>query len=136
MGELHRRRLIEQLIAVTPGEVIWEAAERAVIRAARRPSMVIALTTLMDPNLAGLIHTLRRSGIDVSVIALDVDPVLPPATGQARLLGRRIWSMERDRLHDRLAGEGIPVVVWRSIDPADVPLARLDELRTLWRRLG
>jgi hypothetical protein len=72
----------------------------------------------------------------VSVIALDVDPVLPPATGQARLLGRRIWSMERDRLHDRLAGEGIPVVVWRSIDPADVPLARLDELRTLWRRLG
>jgi hypothetical protein len=44
--------------------------------------------------------------------------------------------MERDRLRDRLAGEGIPVVVWRSIDPPDVPLARLDELRTLWRRLG
>ena len=136
MGELHRRRLIEQLIAVTPGEVIWEAAERAVIRAARRPSMVVALTPLMDPNLAGLIHTLRRSGIDVSVIALDVDPALPPATGQARVLGRRIWSMERDRLRDRLAGEGVPVVVWRSIDPPDVPLARLDELRTLWRRLG
>jgi uncharacterized protein (DUF58 family) len=136
MGELHRRRLLEQLIAVTPGEVIWEVAERAVIRAARRPSMVIALTTLMDPNLAGLIHTLRRSGIDVSVVALDVDPALPPATGQARTLGRRIWSMERDRLRDRLAGEGIPIVLWRSIDPADVPLARLDELRKSWHRLG
>ena len=136
MGELHRRRLLEQLMAVTPGEVIWEAAERAVIRAARRPAMVIALTTLMDPNLAGLIHILRRSGIDVSVIALEVDPALPPATGQARMLGRRIWSMERDRLRDRLAGEGIPVVVWRSIDPPDVPLARLDEMRTSWRRLA
>ncbi|HSJ85317.1 MAG TPA: DUF58 domain-containing protein [Acidimicrobiia bacterium] len=136
MGELHRRRLLEQLMGVTPGEVIWEAAERAVIRAARRPSMVIALTTLMDPSLAGLMHTLRRSGIDVSVVALDVDPALPPATGQARSLGRRIWSMERDRLRDRLAGEGIPVVVWRTIDPADVPLARLDEMRTSWRRLA
>jgi uncharacterized protein (DUF58 family) len=136
IGELHRRRLLEQLMGVTPGEVIWEAAERAVIRAARRPSMVIALTTLMDPSLAGLMHTLRRSGIDVSVVVLDVDPALPPATGQARLLGRRIWSMERDRLRDRLAGEGIPVVVWRSIDPPDVPLARLDEMRTSWRRLA
>ena len=136
MGELHRRRLLEQLMGVAPGEVIWEAAERAVIRAARRPSMVIALTSLTDPSLAGLVHTLRRSGIDVSVIALDVDPALPPPGGQARMLGRRIWAMERDRLRDRLAGEGIPIVVWRSIDPADVPVARLAELRTLWRRLG
>ena len=136
MGELHRRRLLEQLMGVAPGEVIWEAAERAVIRAARRPSMVIALTPLTDPSLAGLVHTLRRSGIDVSVIALDVDPALPPPSGQARMLGRRIWAMERDRLRDRLAGEGIPIVVWRSIDPADVPVARLAELRTLWRRLG
>jgi uncharacterized protein (DUF58 family) len=135
-GELHRRRLLEQLMGVTPGEVIWEAAERAVIRAARRPSMVIALTPFMDPSLAGLMHSLRRSGIDVSVIALDVEPALPPPTGQARMLGRRIWAMERDRLRDRLAAEGIPVVLWSSIDPADVPLARLDELRTMWRRLG
>jgi hypothetical protein len=98
--------------------------------------MVIALTPFMDPSLAGLMHSLRRSGIDVSVIALDVEPALPPPTGQARMLGRRIWAMERDRLRDRLAAEGIPVVLWSSIDPADVPLARLDELRTMWRRLG
>jgi uncharacterized protein (DUF58 family) len=136
MGELHRRRLLEQLMGVEPGEVIWEAAERAVIRAARRPSMVVALTPLMDPSMAGLIHTLRRSGIDLSVVALDVDPALPPPSGQARMLGRRIWAMERDRLRHRLAGEGIPIVVWRSIDPADVPLARLEELRKQWRRHG
>lgn len=136
MGEWHRRRLLEQLIGVAPGEVMWEAAERAVIRAARRPSLVVALTPLIDPNMAGLIHTLRRSGIDVSVIALDVDPALPPPSGKVRMLGRRIWAMERDRLRDRLAGEGTPVVVWRSIDPPDVPLARLDEMRTRWRRLG
>jgi len=136
IGELHRRHLVEQLMTVVPGEVIWQAAERAVIRAARRPSMVIALSPLMDPNMAGLIHTLRRSGVDVSVIALDVEPALPPPAGQARLLGRRIWAMERDRLRDKLVGEGVPVAVWRSIDPADVPLAQLDTWRTSWRRLG
>jgi uncharacterized protein (DUF58 family) len=134
MGELHRRQLLEQLMSVTPGEVIWEAAERAVVRAARRPSMVIALTPLLDPSMAGLIHTLRRSGVDISAIVLDVDPVLPPPLGQARMLGRRIWEMERDRLRDRLAGEGTPIAVWRSIDPPDVPLAQLETWRNSWRR--
>jgi len=136
MGEMHRRRLLEQLMGVAPGEVIWEAAERAVVRAARPPSFVIALTPLMDPNMAGLIHTLRRSGVDVSVIALDPDPVLTQPEGQARTLGRRIWAMERERLFDRLAGERIPISTWRSIDPADVPLARLESWRTSWRRHG
>jgi uncharacterized protein (DUF58 family) len=135
-GEAHRRRLLEQLMGVVPGEVIWEAAHRAVVRAARRPSMVIALTPLMDPNMAGLIHTLRRSGVDVSVIALDVEPVLPPPGGQARVLGRRIWAMERGRLGDRLTGEGVPIAVWRAIDPPEVPLAQLDSWRTSWRRRG
>lgn len=136
MGLLHLRRLLDQLMGVVPGEVLWEAAERAVVRAARRPSMVIALTPLMDPRMAGLIHTLKRSGVDVSVVALDVDPVLPPPAGQARVLGRRIWAMERERLRDRLAGEGVPVVSWRSIDPPEVPLAQLDTWRARWRRLG
>ncbi len=136
LGELHRRHLLEQLMGVVPGEVIWEAAERAVVRAARRPSFVIALTPLLDPEMAGLIHSLRRSGIDISVVALDVEPVLPPVADPGRRLGRRVWAMERDRLRDRLAGEGIPMAVWRAIDPPDVPLARLSEWRSSWRRHG
>jgi uncharacterized protein (DUF58 family) len=136
MGELHRRRLLEQLMGVVPGEVIWEAAERAVIRAARRPSMVIALTPLMDPAMSGLIHTLKRSGVDISVVALDAEPVLPPPVGQPRTLGRRIWAMERERLRDRLSAEGIPIATWRSIDPPDVPIAQLETWRPRWRRHG
>ncbi|MEX1126304.1 MAG: DUF58 domain-containing protein [Acidimicrobiia bacterium] len=134
MGESHRRRTLEQLMSVTPGKVMWEAAERAVIRAARRPAMVIALTSLLDPNLAGLIHSMRRSGIDVSVIEMDVEPALSPPGDEARSLGRRIWSLERERLRDRLASEGIPITIWRSGEPADVPIARLEQWRTSWRR--
>ncbi len=136
LGELHRRQLLEQLMGVVPGEVIWEAAERAVVRVARRPSFVIALTPLLSPEMAGLIHSLRRSGVDISVVALDVEPVLPPVTDPGRRLGRRVWALERDRLRDRLAGEGIPIATWRTIDPPDVPLARLSEWRSSWRRRG
>jgi uncharacterized protein (DUF58 family) len=134
MGESHRRRTMEQLMAVTPSKVLWEAAERAVSRAARRPAMVIALTSLLDPNLAGLMHSLRRSGMDVSVIEIDVESVLPPPADEARSVGRRIWSLERERLRDRLAGEGIPITVWRGDEPADVPITRLEQWRTSWRR--
>ncbi|MGA7096837.1 MAG: DUF58 domain-containing protein [Acidimicrobiia bacterium] len=134
MGELHRRRLLEQLMGVTPGEVVWEAAQRAVLRAARRPSMVIALTPLLDPEMAGVIHGLRRSGVDISVVEIELEHLLSPPDGAPRELGRRIWAMERDRLRDRLVSEGIPIVTWRGPDPPDVPLAELSQWRTAWRR--
>jgi uncharacterized protein (DUF58 family) len=134
MGETHRRRTLEQLMSVAPGKVMWAAAERAVARAAKRPAMVIALTSLLDPNLGGLLHSMRHSGIDVSVIEMDVEPVLGPPSNEARSLGRRVWMMERERLRDRLASEGIPITVWRWGEPADVPIARLEQWRTSWRR--
>jgi uncharacterized protein (DUF58 family) len=136
LGELHRRHLLEQLMGVVPGEVIWEAAERAVVRVARRPSFVIVLTPLLNPEMAGLVHSLRRSGVDISVVALDVEPLLPNVADPGRRLGRRVWAMERDRLTDRLAGEGVPIAVWRNTDPPDVPLAGLAEWRSSWRRHG
>jgi uncharacterized protein (DUF58 family) len=136
MGELHRRRLLEQLLAVAPGQVVWEAAEQAVARVARRPAMVVALTPLMDPNMAGLIHTLRRSGLDVRVVGLDVEGALVEPEDEARALARRIWVMERQRLRDRLAGEGVPFAVWKAGDPPDVPLAQIESWKAAWRRLG
>jgi uncharacterized protein (DUF58 family) len=136
MGESHRRRLVAQLMAIVPGEVLWEAAERALIRAARRPSMVIAMTPLMDIHLAGMLHAVGRAGVDISIVELDVDSVLPPTAGETRALGRRIWAMERARLRDKLIAEGIPVARWRTIDAPEVPISQLQEWRTSWRRLA
>jgi uncharacterized protein (DUF58 family) len=135
MGESHRRRTLEQLMSVAaPGRVIWDAAERAITRAAKSPAMVIALTSLLDPDFGGLMHTMRRSGIDVSVIEMDVEPALAAPSNEARSIGRRVWVMERERLRDRLASEGVPITVWHADEPADVPIARLEEWRTSWRR--
>jgi len=134
MGENHRRRLVEQLISVIPGQVLWEAVERAVVRAAKRPAMVIALTPLLDSNLSGVLYALRRSGVDISVIEIDATGELDPPEGGDRLLGRRIWAMERERLRERLSGAGVPVAVWRELDSPDVPLSRLDLWRSSWQR--
>jgi uncharacterized protein (DUF58 family) len=134
MGETHRRRLVEQLMGVIPGQVLWEAAERAVIRAAKRPAMVIALTPLLDSNVAGVLYSLRRSGVDISVIEIDASSELPMPERGDRRLGRRIWAMERERLRDRLSGAGVPVAVWKDIDSADVPLSKLDLWRSSWQR--
>jgi uncharacterized protein (DUF58 family) len=90
----------------------------------------------MDPNMAGLIHTLRRSGLDVRVVGLDVEGALVEPEDEARALARRIWVMERQRLRDRLAGEGVPFAVWKAGDPPDVPLAQIESWKAAWRRLG
>lgn len=134
MGELHRRRLLEQLLGVVPGEVVWDAVERTVVRAAKRPSMVIALTPLLDPSMGGLLNTVRRSGVDVSVIEIDASEELPEAQREERALGRRIWQMDRERLRDRLAAVGIPNALWHPADSPEVPLHQLELWRTSWRR--
>ena len=134
MGEGHRRHLLEQLISVTPGRVSWDAVERTVARVARRPAMVIVLTSLIDPNLAGITHSMRQSGLDVSVIELEVGSLLSPPADDTRALGRRIWAMDLDRIRDRLAAEGIPMAVWSPDDGPDIPIARLEQWRTSWRR--
>ena len=134
MGEGHRRQLLEQLISVTPGRVSWSSVERTVARVARRPAMVIVLTSLIEPDLAGIAHSMRRSGLDVSVIELDVTSLLPPPADETRALGRRVWAMDIDRLRDRLASEGIPITLWQPDDAPDVPVARIEQWRTSWRR--
>jgi uncharacterized protein (DUF58 family) len=134
MGEAHRRRLIEQLLAVLPGQVVWDAVERAVIRAAKRPAMVIALTPLLDTNMAGLLNVLRRSGVDVSIIELDIAEALVEPDRPERSIGRRIWQMERERVRDRLAAAGIPIAVWDPAERPEIPLHQLELWRMSWRR--
>ena len=96
--------------------------------------MVVAITPLIDDHLAGMIHLLGRSGIDVAVVEVELAGILAPPEGQSRFLARRIWSMERERLADRLKAEGIAISPWRAIDPPEVPLRNLDEWRRSWRR--
>jgi len=133
MGERHRRQLIEQLLSVVPGQVIWEAIERTLFRAARQPAMLLALTPLLDGELAGTLHFLRVAGVDVVVVEVDID--LDPGDDPAEILSLRLWRLDRDRLRDRLTSSGIPVATWSGVDPPEIPLDTIEGWRKAWRRV-
>jgi uncharacterized protein (DUF58 family) len=132
-GEAHRRRVLEQLLSVQSGDSGRLAIERGLARVARRPALVIILTPLLDDSLAGLAHSMRVAGIDLAMIEVDPIGFLAAPTNEARSLGRRVWRMERDRLRELLAGDGIPVAPWREGEPPDVPIARIAQWRSTWR---
>jgi uncharacterized protein (DUF58 family) len=132
-GEQHRRRIIEQLLGVQGGDSTPIAVERAVLRVAVRPALVIMLTPMLDDSLAGLAHSLRVSGIDVAMIEVDPSEFLPEPTNEPREIGRRVWKMERDRLRDLLVADGIALAPWRRADPPDVVLSQLASWRSSWR---
>lgn len=132
-GEAHRRRILEQLLAVQGGSSNRHAIERAVLRAAKRPALVILLTPMLDDALAGLAHSMRISGLDTAIVEIDPTGYLPEPSNDARELGRRLWLLERDRLRQLLAADWIPVAPWRAGHPADVPLSQLASWRSSWR---
>lgn len=132
-GEAHRRRILAGLMAVGEGSSNRHAIERTVMRAAKRPALVIMLTPLLDDSLAGLAHSMRTSGLDMAIVELDPAGFLPESSNEARALGRRVWTMERERLRDLLAADGIPVAPWSADQPPTVPLSRLASWRTSWR---
>lgn len=132
-GESHRRRILDQLLGVEEGESSRAAIERAVLRVAVKPAFVIILTPMLDDSLAGIAHSLRVSGLDIALVEVDPVMFLPPPTNPPRQVGRRVWTMERDRLRDRLAGDGIPVAPWRVGDAPDVPLSQIANWRASWR---
>jgi uncharacterized protein (DUF58 family) len=132
-GELHRRRLVEQLLDIHGGESSRATIERAVLRVAVRPALVIILTPMLDDSLAGLAHSLRVSGLDVAMIEIDPIGFLSPPKNEPREIGRRVWRMERERLRNLLVGDGIPVAPWKAGEPADVALAQIASWRSAWR---
>lgn len=132
-GEAHRRRLLEQLLSIQEGEASRVAIERAVLRVAKEPALVIILTPMLDDSLAGVAHALRITGIDVALIEIDPVGQIGEPTSPARDAGRRVWRMERERLRDLLAADGIPVAPWQAEEPADVPLAQIASWRSAWR---
>lgn len=133
-GEAHRRRVLEQLLTVDEGEANPDAIQRAVRRLVSRPALVVVLSPMIDGTVAGLAHSMRVGGIDVAMIEVDPSGLLPEPPDEATALGRRLWQMERQRLRDLLADDGIPVALWSEGETADVPLSRLSTWKRSWRR--
>ena len=131
-GERALLALCDRLLAT---RAAWTEAQRSVrfLPAHVIPSgaLVVGLTPLHDTRMVVALADLRRRGLEVAAIEIDVvdevtatarDRGLPPAA-------LRLWRLELERRRSALAGVGIPVVPWPADDDAALALDTLARLR-------
>jgi uncharacterized protein (DUF58 family) len=92
-------------------------------------ALVIALSPLLDPRARAVLLDLRSRGFDVTVVELDVDPLLPPATDEVGRLARRLWRLERETARAAYPRAGVAVATWTPGQPFEGVLARLGTAR-------
>jgi uncharacterized protein (DUF58 family) len=134
-GRVHEHRLLAATMATqaTP-EPVWMAVDRILDHTVRPPSMVVFVSPLLDDALVGRIHRLARAGIDVAVVAIEVDSWLRAPQDGTRSIARRIWRLERETTVDRLRESGVAVVDWRPGRPLDELMREMEEWRRRLRR--
>lgn len=130
-GPRQLHRVVDALLA---SRVYASEASKTVAaiphRALPPAALVIGLTPLLDDRGVGALLDLRHRGFDVAVV--DVFPLvaLPPGTGEAEQLGRRLWQVHRESIRSRLAELGVPAVTWAE----GVPFAAVIEEVRSYRR--
>lgn len=134
-GAIHEQRLLAAAMATqaTP-EPVWMAVDRILDHTLRPPSMVVFVSPLLDDGLVGRIRRLAVAGIDVAVVAIDVTGWLRMSEDPLRGLARRIWTMEREVVVDRLRQTGVAVVEWRPGRSLDELMKEMEEWRRRLRR--
>lgn len=145
MGTTALYRIVDALLAsaVVPTSALKDLRSLPV-RGLPPRALVLALTPLLDARAVGILHELRRRGRDVAVV--DVSPLSYEVAGKGRRrraddhrarvrsLARRLWALERDRLHDSLRSAGIAVVAWKRDEPVEVAVQALEATRRARRR--
>ena len=126
VGERARYELLDKLLATSAA---WTEAARTVDllpRAALPPgAAVVAVTPLHDRRMVEALAELRRRGLTVAAVRVDVTDLLPPATTPAWTAARTIWQLELQRRAEVLDDVGVPVLEWTSDDEAATVLAAL-----------
>ena len=98
-------------------------------------AVIVAISTLDDARILGVLARLRTRGRAVSV----VEPHFASATLTSSLatearsvpLARRLYVLEREARRRRLRERGLRVVPWYSEEPIDVPVGQLRRLQQM-----
>jgi uncharacterized protein (DUF58 family) len=113
----------------------WTEAQRSVryLPAVAIPSgaLVVGVTPLHDSRMVVALADLRRRGLDVAAVEVDVGDELaamaPDSPTSAAAL--RLWRLELERRRRALAAVGIPVVPWPASDEPAMVMERLARVR-------
>ncbi len=131
MGILQRYRLIETLLetGVVP-DYTWRDVNLIPARILPPKALVVGISPLVDPRFATALGDLRARGFDVVVVEVDPVALVAPGSDEVEALAHRLWLLEREVLHARLASLGIGVARWGDSRPLE---GAIEEVRTFRR---
>lgn len=96
------------------GELTVTALPR---RALPPHALVIGLSPLVDADVIGAFVELRGRGVDLALIEVTTDTLLPEPKSEERQLARRIWELERDQIRRTFRKKGVAVARWNPEHP-------------------
>lgn len=124
-GRVQLRRILDSLCLIEPGSARG-AASVASRRGMGPGTLVLMFSPMVEPEVAGQVAMLLRSGLDVVVIdTLPADTVSTSRALEPEALAWRIRLVERRLELDRLATLGVPVLTWSGPHTLDVVLRDL-----------
>jgi uncharacterized protein (DUF58 family) len=113
----------------------WTEAQRSVryLPAVAIPSgaLVVGLTPLHDSRMVVALADLRRRGLEVAAVEIDVGAELAAMTaaGPVPDAALGLWRLELERRRRALAAVGIPIVPWPAGDEPAMVIERLARAR-------
>ena len=112
-GERARLQLLDRLLATSAAWTEAQRSARMLPRQALPPgALVVAVSPLHDQRMVGALGDLRRRGMAVAVVRVEVDDLLPQRADPVWSSAVRLWALELDRRAAMLGDAGIPVVTW------------------------
>jgi uncharacterized protein (DUF58 family) len=116
-------------------QAAWTEAQRSVeflpAHVISAGASVVGLTPLHDSRMVAALVDLRRRGMDVAAVEVDVRDLIADAAAARGVPPSAValWQLERERRRDVLASVGVAVVPWPPGDEAAFVLDRLARLR-------
>jgi uncharacterized protein (DUF58 family) len=131
-GERALLALCDRLLAT---RAAWTEAQRSVrfLPAHVIPSgaLVVGITPLHDIRMVVALADLRRRGLEVAALDVDVSDAVTQAASASGIppAALRLWQLERERRRTALATVGVAVVEWPADEDAALALDRLARSR-------
>ena len=123
-GPGHTSRVVDALLdAQAAARRPPQPIDLAPLRSLGHGSAVVALTSLLDDRLPGVLVDLRRRGLDVLAIYVDPTDALPPTVDLSAAAARQLWQLEAAALQRRLVNAGVKTLRWDGTAPLGPLLA-------------
>lgn len=125
-GRGHLRRILDTLVAATPGEV--RGGARRPVRPPRHGDLVVVLSPLTGTVAVAQIALLVQQGRTVIVVDTVPSDIVGQSDEPWLTLAWRLRLVERRFEIERLRDLGVPVVAWRGSGSLDEVLRRVSRL--------